>query len=160
MFKCTECNKDFSSQQSLDDHNKSKHFSRVNNKKGSNFFKNKYLWIIIGIAVLFFVLLSTPAIDISPGKYDGFAECLSGKGFKMYGAYWCSHCADQKKLFGNSFDKINYVECSLPNNAGQIEACKSAGINSYPTWEFGDGTKQEGLISLNKLSEISRCILS
>lgn len=159
MFKCIECNREFSSQQSLDDHNKSKHFIKLNDKKGSSFFKNKYLWITIGIIVLFFVLLSTPAIDISPGKYDSFAECLSGKGFKMYGAYWCSHCADQKKLFGNSFSKINYVECSLPNNAGQTEDCKNSGINSYPTWEFGDGTKQEGLISLNKLSEISGCVL-
>lgn len=159
MFKCIECNKEFSSQQSLEDHNKSKHFIRVNNKKSSSFFKNKYLWITLGIIILFLVLLSTPTIDISPGKYDGFAECLSEKGFKMYGAYWCSHCADQKKLFGNSFSKINYVECSLPNNAGQTEDCKNAGINSYPTWEFGDGTKQDGVISLNKLSEISGCIL-
>ena len=160
IFRCGECNRDFSSQQSLDDHNKSKHFSKINDKASSfNFFKNKYVWITIGIVVLFFVLLSTPVIDISAGKYDDFARCVSDSGAKMYGAYWCTHCISQKKLFGSSFSKINYIECSLPNNAGQTEACKSAGIESYPTWEFEDGSREQGEISLNKLSQTTGCSL-
>lgn len=161
MFKCIGCNKEFSSQQSLNDHNKSKHFREMNNKLGSsNFFKNKYFLITIGIVIFFLVLLSTPMIDISAGKYNEFAECVSNSGAKMYGAYWCSHCAQQKKSFGNSFSKVNYVECSLPNNAGQTQVCESAGIQSYPTWEFGDGTREEGILSLEKISQITGCSLT
>lgn len=160
-FRCGECNRDFSSQQSLDDHNKSKHFSKMNDKASPfNFFKNKYVWIIIGIVGLFFVLLSTPIINFSSGKYEDFAKCVSDSGAKMYGTYWCSHCASQKKSFGNSFSKINYVECSEPNNSGQTKACKDAGIQSYPTWEFGDGTREEGVLSLEKISQITGCSLS
>ena len=29
-------------------------------------------------------------------KYDSFAKCLADKQAKMYGLYWCPHCADQK----------------------------------------------------------------
>jgi hypothetical protein len=126
---------------------------------GYRFLGNKYLWIFLGILITFLVLLSTPALNFYPGKYDDFAECISERGLKMYGAYWCLHCSKQKELFGSSYKKINYIECSLPNNAGQSQECKDEGINSYPTWEFGDGTKKEGLITLDKLSEISGCEL-
>jgi hypothetical protein len=125
------------------------------NKMGYAIFKNKYFLITLAIIIIFIVLLSTPVIDFSPGKYDDFAECISNSGAKMYGAYWCTHCISQKKLFGGSFSKINYVECSLPNNAGQTKVCIDAGIESYPTWEFGDGTREQSELSLSKLSQIT-----
>ena len=30
-------------------------------------------------------------------KYDAFARCLSDRGVKMYGAWWCPHCKEQKE---------------------------------------------------------------
>ena len=33
-----------------------------------------------------------------PGKLDGFANCLKEKGTIFYGAFWCSHCQNQKIL--------------------------------------------------------------
>ena len=38
------------------------------------------------------------------------AAHLRASGAKMYGAFWCSHCADQKEEFGSGAD-IPYVEC-------------------------------------------------
>lgn len=93
----------------------------------------------------------------APGAYDSFASCLSSKGAKMYGAYWCPHCTDQKKEFGDSWRLINYVECSLPNNAGQLPVCTAAGINSYPTWEFAGGRKVQGVLSFERLSGETGC---
>lgn len=93
------------------------------------------------------------------GKYEVFAECLTEQGVKMYGAYWCSHCNNQKELFGESWHHVTYVECSLPNKAGQTKVCQEAGIKAYPTWEFGDGTRSEGELSLRQLSQRSGCLL-
>ncbi len=60
---------------------------------------------------------------------DTFAKCLTEKGWVMYGAEWCSHCKDQKALFGDSFQYIKYVEC--PDN---IQLCLDRGVNGYPSW--------------------------
>lgn len=78
-----------------------------------------------------------PDSDASAAKYDSFAKCLTEKGVKMYGAYWCGHCANQKKAFGESFKYVNYIECADENNRNiQLEVCVKAGIEGYPTWEF------------------------
>ncbi len=108
--------------------------------------------------VIALVLLSIIGYGLfAPGKYDGLAKCLTEKGVKMYGAYWCPHCAKQKALFGKSFEYVNYIECSLPNKAGQTELCKEAGIEGYPTWEFASGERLPGEQTLQALSEKSAC---
>src|SRR5215470_200422 len=63
-------------------------------------------------------------------KYDAFARCLGDRGLKMYGAFWCPHCKEQKALFRASFKYAPYVECGIEGNAsgGQTQVCKDAGI--------------------------------
>lgn len=85
------------------------------------------------------------------------AKCLTEKGTKMYGAYWCPHCANQKSMFGNSFQYVTYVECSLPERAGVTEICKEQKIQRYPTWEFPDGSRLETVQALETLAEKSGC---
>lgn len=94
-----------------------------------------------------------------PGQYEDFAKCLTEKGVKMYGAYWCPHCQNQEKMFGGSWKYVDYIECSLPNRGGQNAACNNAGINGYPTWEFANGERVEGEVPLQQLSEKSGCSL-
>ena len=89
-----------------------------------------------------------------PYKYDAFAECLTGKGFKIYGTEWCPHCQQQKELFGPSFDKINYTDCDKRANS-----CKEAGITGYPTWIIAGEKKLVGAQSLEELAEESGCEL-
>ena len=98
-------------------------------------------------------------VSSKPGKYDDFAQCLNDEGAVMYGAYWCPHCQAQKKLFGSSWDKVNYVECSLPNGNGQTEICKKEGIVSYPVWKFADGKEISGQLSLEQLGSFTGCDL-
>ncbi len=94
-----------------------------------------------------------------PGPHDEFAKCLSEKGVKFYGAFWCAHCNREKALFGNSVHYLNYIECSQPDGQRQTQACISANINSYPTWEFADGSRQTGELSLEQLSQKTGCSL-
>lgn len=43
------------------------------------------------------------------------AKQLKEAGAKMYGAFWCSHCFDQKQIFGAAaMADFPYVEC-YPN---------------------------------------------
>jgi hypothetical protein len=87
-----------------------------------------------------------------------FAQCLTDKGVKFYGAFWCSHCQAQKKLFGaQAIKKISYIECSTVDGKNQTQECKDAGIKSYPTWRFADGTENVGEMSFAQLSEKSGC---
>ena len=60
---------------------------------------------------------------------DTFAKCLTEKGLTFYGAEWCSHCKEEKALFGDSFKYIKYVEC--PENT---QLCLDKNIQGYPTW--------------------------
>src|SRR5512143_3304835 len=50
-------------------------------------------------------------------QYDGFAQCLKDRGVRMYGAWWCPHCQEQKEKFGEaSFKLAPYVECGVPGD--------------------------------------------
>src|SRR3989344_1139331 len=110
---------------------------------------------LVLLPLIIYVLVASP--KVSRGNYDQLAQCLTDKGAKMYGAYWCSHCQNQKRMFGPSFSKINSIECSLPDGKTQTQACQEAGIKSYPTWEFGDGSRLEGEVSLETLAQKTNC---
>ena len=98
-----------------------------------------------------------PVASVDTISSEKLAKCLTAAGAKMYGAYWCPHCADQKKLFGDSFKFVSYVECDAKGENANPETCKKAGIEGYPTWIFSDGKKVTGTQKLAKLSELSNC---
>jgi hypothetical protein len=91
---------------------------------------------------------------------DGFAQCLKAKGAKMYGAWWCPHCAEQKEMFGFAFQYVNYVECSPEGKREPLnQVCKQAGIKNFPTWQFPDGSRTDGPQPLAVLGEKTGCKL-
>lgn len=48
----------------------------------------------------------------SSDKAVTLAKRLRQAGAKMYGAFWCSHCFDQKQTFGKqAMSEFPYVEC-------------------------------------------------
>ena len=96
--------------------------------------------------------------SIGPNKLDGFAQCLKTSGAEFYGAFWCPHCQAQKALFGSSKQYLPYVECSNADNT-QTQACIDKKIESYPTWIFKDGSTQSGELTLQALSEKTKCVL-
>ena len=100
-----------------------------------------------------------PRVSAADNKLDGFAKCLSQKNAKMYGLFWCTHCQDQKELFGSSWVYVNYVECAVPGSRQIVQACKDAKIQHTPTWTFVDGTRKEGLMQLSDLAKQTGCKL-
>ena len=114
--------------------------------------KKKTLFALVAIVVIAFAGIKITGFATSgPGPYDDLAKHITESGAKMYGAYWCSACESQKESFGSSWQYIDYVECS-ENGGGQTQECISAGITSYPTWEFADGSRQSGAIPLQTLA--------
>lgn len=111
------------------------------------------------VIVLIFVAVFAEEKSDEPGKYDQFAQCLTEKGATFYGAFWCPHCADQKKLFGSSKSLLPYVECSTPDGNAQTQICIDNNISSYPTWTFADGSIEKGGVTLEKLAEKTNCVL-
>ncbi len=93
------------------------------------------------------------------GKYDDFAKCLKDKGAVFYGAFWCSHCQNQKKSFGTSVEFLPYVECSTPDGKGQLQVCIDKNIAGYPTWVFSDGSRQSGEVPFATLAAKTGCTL-
>ncbi len=100
-------------------------------------------WVISGISEL--------GSEGTPENLDDFAKCLTEQGAKMYGASWCGHCQNQKEMFGNSFQYVDYVECTETP-----EICSQAGIQGYPTWMI-NGQLYPGEASISKLSSLSGC---
>ena len=90
-------------------------------------------------------------------RHDAFAKCIASKQAKMYGAYWCPHCADQKEMFGSSFQYVPYVECGVPGSREEGPLCKDAEIKHFPTWQFADGERQEGTLPLQSLGTKTGC---
>ena len=93
-------------------------------------------------------------------RLDAFAQCVGRSGTKMYGLYWCTHCAEQKELFGSSFQYVPYVECGIKGQAhGETAECTAAGVKQFPTWEFPNKERHEGLEPLDILAEKTGCSL-
>lgn len=97
-----------------------------------------------------------PAITTTSGTAEmALAQHLSSIGAKMYGAYWCPHCHDQKQLFGQqAFAQIDYVECASDGLDARVDLCQAANITGFPSWEI-NGQVYPGTQSLVKLAEIS-----
>jgi hypothetical protein len=94
-------------------------------------------------------------------RYDAFAKCLKDRGVKMYGAWWCPHCQEQKERFGASFKLVNYVECGVEGDTSErTQVCKDEGIQHYPTWQFPPtGERVERVFTMEELSDRTTCPL-
>jgi hypothetical protein len=117
-----------------------------------------YFYVVTAIIVIGLIGFAVTR-DRAPSQYDSYAQCLTDNGVKMYGAWWCPHCENQKNLFGSSFSNIDYIECSAPGSRAMNQVCKNAGIEGYPTWEFSDGSRVSGEQPLAYLGERGGCDL-
>nr|VDD05571.1 unnamed protein product [Brassica rapa] len=86
------------------------------------------------------------------------AKHLNSIGAKMYGAFWCSHCLEQKEMFGREAAKLlNYVECfpeGYKKGIKIFKACSDARIEGFPTWMI-NGQVSSGEVELAELAEMS-----
>ena len=84
------------------------------------------------------------------------AEHISDEGALFYGASWCAHCQEQKRLFGASASRLPYIECS-PGGQGtpQSAACTAVGIQRYPTWVINGQSYAGEVLSLAQLASFT-----
>lgn len=128
---------------------------------------NKKVGIVLGVLIVAVVILAAMGIFKNDEKKSleadivSFAQCLKDEGAVFYGAFWCPHCQNQKRMFGREASKaLPYIECSTPDGQGQTDECIAAGVESYPTWHFADGSQETGELSIQRLSEKTSCPIS
>jgi glutaredoxin len=95
--------------------------------------------------------------EVKDGKYAAIAKCLTSKGVKFYGAYWCPHCAEQKKIFGSDMRYINYIECDQNGPNSKRDECISAGVQAYPSWFFPGQDLSVGVQDPVELAHKANC---
>jgi glutaredoxin len=118
--------------------------------------RSRLIWIGIAVVV---VLAYAGFWYHSNHRYDEFAKCLATKQVKMYGLYWCPHCADQKAMFGKAFEYVPYVECGIKGSHEMAAACTAAGVKLFPSWQFGANPPIEGVFPIQELSDKTGCSL-
>lgn len=85
-------------------------------------------------------------------EYDAFAQCLTDQGMVMYGTDWCPHCQNQKRMFGDAFESIEFVNCDFKSGL-----CKQKNIEGYPTWYHGDTYFDKGVLTFEELGKEAGC---
>jgi cyclophilin family peptidyl-prolyl cis-trans isomerase len=109
----------------------------------------------IEIQVLGFAADSnTATATVNIGNLDlvAFANALKADGAKLYGAGWSADTTAQKELFEDGGQFLEFVEVTNGDRTPNAAATQN-GITTYPTWIFDDGTRLEGVQSLQALSE-------
>jgi uncharacterized membrane protein len=97
-----------------------------------------------------------PAITTTSGASEvALARYLKNNGAKMFGAYWCPHCHDQKQLFGEpAVKEIPYVECAPDGQNSQTALCQETNVTGFPTWEI-NGQLYPGTQTLDQLADLA-----
>ncbi|HEY9642251.1 MAG TPA: vitamin K epoxide reductase family protein [Coleofasciculaceae cyanobacterium] len=97
-----------------------------------------------------------PAITTTSGQSEiQLARHLTSVGAKVYTAYWCPHCHDQKQLFGQQAAALlKIVECAPDGRNSQTALCQEKKIEGFPTWEI-DGKMTAGTQTLQQLADMS-----
>jgi Vitamin K epoxide reductase family len=91
----------------------------------------------------------------SGASETALAEHLKKTGAKMYGGWFCSHCYEQKQLFGREAKaSINYIECHPQGKDPQVDLCRKESIEGFPTWDIA-GKKYPGTQPPEQLAKLS-----
>ena len=123
---------------------------RFNKRQRNRRLLNILILCVVLVAAGYAVYVSFRPQD--SGQYDGFARCLTGEGVVMYGTEWCPHCQDQKRLFGESFRYVAFVNCDL-----DAAACAAVNVTQFPTWVYPDRSRTTGLLPLAVLADRTGC---
>ena len=135
--------------------------------RGQLIFSGVITALLVGVIGLGWAAsVGRPVVDSAPGVAPpvrsesnagqiALAEHLTASGAKLYTAYWCPHCHDQKELFGRqATEKLTVIECAPDGRNSQRELCEAKKIEGYPSWEI-QGQLDSGVKPLAKLAEAS-----
>ena len=108
------------------------------------------------------IIVSVPNEKVSPPittqsslEQVNFAKFLTKNNIKMYSAYWCPHCHDQKQLFGKAAAKeLTIIECAKDGKENQFELCQMKDISGFPSWEINNEI-YSGTRELKELADLT-----
>lgn len=96
-----------------------------------------------------------PITTVSGPAEIALGRHLTETGAKMYTAYTCPHCHEQKQLLGKeAVNLINDIECNPKGKNARPELCQAAGLKGVPTWEI-NGKLYPGVQRLETLADLS-----
>jgi type II secretory pathway pseudopilin PulG len=94
------------------------------------------------------------ATNISGDSYVAdLAKALTSKGVSMYCSSQSSDCNNQKTLFGDAAQDLDYVECNSSVSNANMDECVGQNIQIYPTWVY-QGKQYVGIQSLSDLAKM------
>ena len=96
------------------------------------------------------LVISGCTTSVPNTEHDDFAKFLTSEGIAMAGTEWCPHCKDQKELFGDSFQYVDYHDCDV-----DVTWCNDKNVQGYPTWVFSDGQLYPGTRDIDQLKSLS-----
>ena len=83
-----------------------------------------------------------------------FATALNDAGVQFFGSAFSAETTEQRELFEDGSDFLPFLEVTNPD--GSLNALGiSEDITVFPTWEFPDGSRETGVLSLEEISERS-----
>jgi glutaredoxin len=101
------------------------------------------------------IALGAQVATVSGNAEIALVKHLVAKGVKFYGAFWCSHCQNQKSLFGaTAATKLPYIECDKNGENPQRQLCKDKDIRTFPTWDI-DGKYVVGTQELKDIAQLT-----
>ena len=100
--------------------------------------------VIVAIIILIIILTNQPAKGVSKET----AQCIADNS-ELYVKLGCHTCETQKKMFGNSCQYLNVIDCFF-----ERDKCKDIIIT--PTWIINGETYEE-VFSIEELKELTGC---
>lgn len=106
------------------------------------------LFIALAIAIVFSIIILTK--KPSNTTDSPVAKCI-GQNSVLYVQRGCSHCEDQKNLFGDSYQYLNITDCFY-----ETQKCINNSIEATPTWVI-KSQKYVGVQTIETLKNLTGC---
>lgn len=105
---------------------------------------------LINILIVLIILIIAYFVIRKPFQSaDEKTTLCIAKNSLLYTQYGCHACENQKKLFGENYEKLNVIDC-------WFEQEKCTNITATPTWIIKDKTIT-GVQSIENLKELTGC---
>jgi thiol-disulfide isomerase/thioredoxin len=113
--------------------------------------------LIVTFLQLHYSGVFNPMSGPEDSRLQALAVHLSDTDAKFYGASWCPHCQDQKRVFTASAKRLPYVECSPTGRQGaRSTECVMEKIMNYPTWIISGRRYERGVVEPEVLARLSK----
>ena len=92
-------------------------------------------------------------VTIQSPDLVAFAQALTQSGARFFGADWNQATTDQRELFEDGAQHLDFIELTTPaRNSNSIAIANNL---TGETWEFGNGLRVTGTLSLEEISQHS-----